>query len=48
MHSDNSIGFHSMHEVNSYHDLLLSKKYVDLFLLSDNFGVKIISFRLET
>ena len=48
MHSDNSIGFRSMHEVNSYYDLLLSKKYVDLFLLLDNFGVKIISFRLET
>lgn len=47
-HSENIIGFQSMDEVTSYYDLLLSKKHVDLYFLSDNFGVKIISFKLET
>ena len=47
-HSEKIIGFQSMDEVTSYYDLLLSKKHVDLYFLSDNFGVKIISFKLET
>lgn len=37
-----------MDEVTSYYDLLLSKKHVDLYFLSDNFGANIISFKLET
>ena len=47
-HFEKIIGFQSMDEVTSYYDLLLSKKHVDLYFLSDNFGVNIISFKFET